>query len=334
MEKAAAVTGEVDLVIPKDVIEALAAARRLVVAGHVNPDLDSLGSMLALARAVPTEAVAVTFVARPTGRKLGFMLDLAGVAVADEQTLRDADAIAVVDTGAVVRAAVPGDWATLSAGKCVVNIDHHVSNGRFGTVNWVVDHASSTSELICQLILAARWKLDAKSASLLYAGIHADTAGFSLPTVRAETFDAGAALLRAGADIEHISSRLWRSQGHHEFDLLRTVYHNMTIAAAGQIAYSTLSHDEIIAAGCTSDDIDEQVMILSSLAGVRMALLFSEAVPGIVRINLRGNGHEVLSIAQALGGGGHRFSAGVRIRDTMESAVSRVLRKAQRQLAG
>ena len=318
---------------PRELIDTLQSAKRLVVAGHVTPDIDALGAMLALARAVPLPDAAVAMPDAPTSPKLRFMLEISGdMSVADAARVAEADVVAVVDTAAANRVHVEGKWEAI-ADRLIVNIDHHITNTDFGRLNWVVDNASSTCELILRLIIAAGWPLDSATASLLYAGIHADTGGFSLPNATAETFDAAAALLRAGADIGRIGERLCRSQEPHEFDLIRTVYRNTRLAADGRIAYSTLSYEEIVTGGGSAEDIDEQVSIPRSLSGIKVAMLFSEGVPGVVRINFRGEeGTPVLELAQKLGGGGHTFSAGVRVRGEMSAVVSRVLAEAASSL--
>jgi phosphoesterase RecJ-like protein len=314
---------------PAELIDALQAAARPVVVGHVTPDVDAIGSMLGLARALPSGEARVALPGIPVSQKLRFMLELAGDPdLADAQRIADADIIAVVDTAGTNRVHVPGKWEAI-ADKFVVNIDHHITNPDFGRINWVVDNASSTCELICRLIQTAGWKLDEITASLLYAGIHSDTGGFSLPNSTAEAHEAAGVLVRAGADVERVGVRLCRSQEQHEFDLMRTVYHNTRLAGAGRIAYSTLTHDEIKTTGCTPEDIDDQVSIPRSLSRIQIAMLFSEAERGVIRINFRGEGGTpVIALAEKLGGGGHTFSAGARIRGQMELVVERVLGEA------
>lgn len=313
---------------PSELIEVLSNAKRPLVVGHVTPDADAIASMLSLARVLPSQAARVALERGKVAQKLRFMVEMGQVPSADAAEIADADLVAVVDTASTNRVNVEGKWEAI-AGKFVVNIDHHITNPDFGRINWVVDSASSTSELIYRLITTAGWPLDATTASLLYAGIHSDTGGFSLPNTTADALEVAAALVRGGADIDMLGARLCRSQRRSEFDLIRVVYHNTRLAADGQIAYSTLSHQEIVSSGCTAEDIDDQVSIPRSLSGVRIAMLFSEGEPGVIRINFRGeNGTPVLPLAQKLGGGGHTFSAGARIRDAMERVVERVLGEA------
>lgn len=313
---------------PSELITALNGAQAPVIAGHMNPDVDALGAMLALARVLPAPDKAVTLPGKHLSRRLRFMLDWGKGPLADAARVARADVLVTVDAAGPNRVGVPGEWASVED-KFVVNIDHHVTNPDFGRINWVVDSASSSCELIYRLIVAAGWPLDGVTASLLYAGIHADTCGFTLPTASAATFEAMAGLVRAGADIEQVGARLYRSHHPHEFDLLRTVYHNTRLVGDGRIAYSTLTLGEIQAAGCTPGDIDDQVSIPRSLSGIRIAMLLSEAEPGLVRVNLRGEEDtEVLPLAVGLGGGGHAYSAGVRVRGTMDEVVARVLGQA------
>lgn len=315
---------------PTEVIDALASARKPVALGHVTPDVDALGCMLAMARSMPCPDAAVGFAGVTASTKLRFLRELAGpVAIADTQRIADADLIIVLDTAVTKRIHIDGGWDQV-ADKTIVNIDHHISNTDFGTYNWVVDNASSTSEMVYNLIVQAGWPLDDITASMLYAGIYADTAGFTLPNATAEAFEVAAELVRAGADIEKLGARLYRSQAPHEFELIRRVYHNTHTAGDGRIAYSTLNYDEITGIGCTWEDIDDQVSIPRSLSGIRMAILLTEGEPGVVRINLRGeNGTPVLEMAQKLGGGGHTYSAGVRMRGPFDDVVRRVLAEAE-----
>lgn len=319
--------------VPAELIEILAVAERPLLLGHVNPDIDALGSMLALGMAMPASDVAISLTDSPVNQKLRFLRELgSAIPVADAARVALADVVVCLDTASPKRVAVVGGWESV-AEKPLVNIDHHITNTDYGRFNWVIDNASSTSEVVHRLIAAAGWPLSPAGATLLFAGMYADTGGFSLPTARAETFETAGCLIRAGANVEQVGVRLCRSQEPHEFDLIRAVYHHTHLAAGGRIAYSTLTHAQITEAGCTSQDIDDQVSIPRSLLGVRIAILFSEGEPGVVRINLRGEeGMAVLPLAERFGGGGHVHSAGVRMRGRMDEVVQRVLTEAERCL--
>jgi phosphoesterase RecJ-like protein len=223
------------------------------------------------------------------------------------------------------------DW---SHGRPLVNIDHHATNTRFGDVNWVVDDAGSTCELVYELLRRAERPIDPPTPSLLYAGIQTDTLGFSLPTTRAAAMRACADLVERGADVGFLGDRLCRSQTKSEFELLRIVYDNTRLLADGRLAYSTAGHDEIQRAGCSAADIDEQINVPRSLQGVQLALLFSEGNRGKTRINLRGSGPvSVVELAAEFKGGGHHQSAGAILDCGLSEALERVLPRAVEHLA-
>jgi len=212
----------------------------------------------------------------------------------------------------------------------IVNIDHHATNTRFGRWNWVEPDASSVSELIYLLIRALGCQITPTIATLLYAGIYSDTQGFSLANTTARSLHVAHQLALAGADIVHTCERLDRSRSRGEFELLKLVYRNTRISDDGRLAWSTASYDEIAATGCQANDIDDQVEIVRSIEGVRVAILFSEGHRGRVRMNFRSErGVSALELARQFGGGGHHASAGAILDGTLEEVTSRVLPVAQ-----
>lgn len=307
--------------------------------GHVTPDADSLGACMGMAAACRENGVPAA-VGLPDGcvaERLGFMLAL------DVQTPRVAevaadgpyDAAVVIDAASEKRINC-GPRITMPGGAAAFNIDHHITNTDFARHNWVDPHASSSCEMIARLINELRWPISPTAASLLYAGLHGDTGGFSLPSTTADALQVAAELVRAGADVSHIGEQLCRSQDRHDFELLRRVYDHTTVTADGRIAYSYLSNQDIVESGCKAEDIDDQVSIPRALKGVAIAMLFSEGERGTVRINLRGEGRTtVVELAQRFGGGGHAQSAGVRVRNKpLQEVIQTVVAAAEEQLRG
>ncbi|HVP09659.1 MAG TPA: bifunctional oligoribonuclease/PAP phosphatase NrnA [Phycisphaerae bacterium] len=322
---------------PAEFVETLRDVRRPLIVAHVTPDADAVGGMLGMATAMREHGIEAV-VGLPTATlasKLRFMVDLVPQTPLAEQWSADGryDSAIVLDTASEKRINIrpPLD---LAGPLPIFNIDHHITNTDFGTHNWVVPHATSTSEMVARLIVGMGWPLSTAVASLLYAGIHGDTAGFSLPSTSADSLRIAAGLVQAGADVGHIGEQLCRSQNRSDFELLRRVYDHTKVVEDGLIAYSHLSHQDIAGAGCKADDIDDQVSIPRALKGVRIALLFSEGEPGVIRVNLRGEGRvTVVEIAKKFGGGGHAQAAGIRFYDkTMDEAIREVIATASEKL--
>ncbi len=323
--------------VPAELIRTLTSWKRTVVITHVTPDADALASMFALARACHDEAGHSATVSLPEhslSQRLAFLHEWARLPVTELADFAGADGFAVVDTAKKprcnIRKDLPTDW---DAGRALLNIDHHASNTRFGAINWIVPEASSSAELVYHLLRAWGRPIDPLVASLLYAGIHSDTAGFSLPNTSRSALAAAAEMVQAGANVAELGERLCRSQRLSEFKLLRTIYANTKLAAGGRIAYSTADYQEIADAGCTAADIDEQVSVPRALHGTRLAMLFTEGVRGKTRINFRGDsGVTVLELAGTFGGGGHETAAGAILPGTPGEVVARVLPEAERYL--
>lgn len=267
--------------------------------------------------------------------KLQFLFDLvpAVACAADWHAARAHDAVIVLDTAAAKRIGV-SPMPDLRAELPVVNIDHHLTNDRYGRHNWVDPQATSTCEMIARLLPQLGRPFTPPIATLLYGGIHNDTLGFSLPTTTARSLAIAAELVSKGADAGLIGERLSRTQARSEFELLRRVYDHTRVTPEGIVAYSYVTYADVTECGCSPEDIDNQVSVPRSLAGVRIALFFSEGEPGVIRVNLRGEGDvSVIEVARHFGGGGHRQSAGIRFLDrTLEQAITDVVAAAKEHL--
>lgn len=322
---------------PDEVLSAITGLNRIITVSHVVPDADALGSMYAVAAALGGGGcrVAVSLPEGSLSQRLRFLTELAAVPVAMPADFESADGFIVLDTAKASRCNVGAalkdtDW---SAGRPVVNIDHHDTNTRFGTANWVVGGASSTCELAYKLLMALTRPISPPVASLLYAGIQTDTLGFSLPSTTPSALKAASELVALGADVGTLGERLARSLAASEFALLRVIYDNTRVLADGRLAYSSASFKEIQSAGCTAADIDDQINVPRSLDGVELALLFTEGRQGKTRINFRGSGSvTVTDLAAAFGGGGHAQASGAVLDCGLREAIDRVIPSAELHL--
>jgi phosphoesterase RecJ-like protein len=242
--------------------------------------------------------------------------------------------VVVLDTSAKSRLNIFCGYDGL-ADKPMVNIDHHVTNERFARWNYVDAHASSTSEVVFEALERLGWPIAPTVATMLYAGIHGDTGGFSFPNTTLHSLEVASKLAGMGAKIHEVCQRIHRSQTRGEFSLLRLIYDNARLSEDGRVAWSTADHAEIVSTGCNHTDIDEQVSVPRSLEGAEIALLFTEGLPGSVRINFRGEGEvDVLTLAKEFAGGGHRNSAGTIVRHRpMPEVVENVVARAVQYLA-
>jgi len=313
--------------VPSDVVAATCSASRIALIGHVTPDADCLGALGALYLALRQMGKSA-YVAMPDGsvaRRLQFLVERAGWKPATRDELAGCELAIVLDTAKDRRVNVDGKLDALP-GVPVLNIDHHDSNTRFGRWNWVEGDRSSSCEMVYELLRTLGCPITPVIATLLYAGIHNDTQGFSLTNTTPRSLEAAHDLAQAGADLVDVCERLNRSRSRSEFDLLKVVYANTKLSPDGKLAWSTADFDEIRRAGCTANDVDDQVEVVRSIEGVKLAIFFSEGNRGKVRMNFRGErGCPVLALAQQFGGGGHEQAAGAILDGTIREIVERVL---------
>ncbi len=316
----------------EEAAERIAASRCPLLVGHVRADLDCVGSLSALALALQGADRQPTIAIQPAlvPPRLLRLYEWSGVSPVERPDVAAHDLVIALDTAITSRLNVACGIEGLSD-RPIVTIDHHETNEHFGRWNHVDARASSTCELVYGVLQHLDWPITPMIATLLYAGIHGDTDGFSLPNTTPRSLRVASALADTGARIVEVCERAHRSKTRGEFELLRLIYRNTRASKDGRVAWSTASHEEILAAGCNHADIDDQVSVPRLLEGAEIAILFSEGLPGSVRINIRGEGGvAVLPLAKEFGGGGHRNSAGTSIKnrpfaEVVEEVVGRAV---------
>ena len=320
--------------VPAEVDVALQAASRILLVGHVTPDADCLGSMGAFKTALELRGKAC-FASLPAGsvnRRLAFLTEMAGMAPATDAEMKSCDLVLAVDTAKARRVNLDGKLDAFPDVP-VLNIDHHATNVGYGSANWVDGGRSSTAEMVYEVLRSLDCEITPTIATQLYAGIHTDTHGFSLPNTTERSLEVAAELARTDIDIANLCERLHRSVSTGEFQLLRVFYDNTCVTDDGHLAWSTADYDEIHDAGCSAEDIDDQVNVPRSIQGIRVAILFTEGKRGKIRMNFRGErGAGILELAQSFGGGGHRAAAGAILDGTIEEVSQRVLADARQYI--
>ena len=322
--------------VPVEVCDALRAAHQIALISHVTPDADALASLGAMWLALP-ELGKHPHLVLPAGtvsRQLQYLVRYAGLQPATCDDLHDCDLIVALDTAKERRLNAEDHLVALTSIP-ILNIDHHATNPCFGRWNWIVGDASSTSELVYELLRALGCQITPTIATLLYAGIHTDTQGFSLANTTPRSLRTGCDLALAGARVVEVCERIHRSLSRGEFELLSIVHRNTRVSDDGLLSWSTITNAEFAATGCAASDIDAQVEIPRCIEGIAVAILFSEGEPGKVRMNFRGErGVSVLDLATQFGGGGHSASAGARLSGTMDEITERVLPAARKFVGG
>ncbi len=324
----------------RDVLDTILASKRAVVLSHTNPDADAYGSSCGLAAGLRQLGVSVAVY-----NESGFIPRYSVIPGAREvekgtpPPLGEDEILLVCDCGALERV---GDTLIpyVQAATRVINIDHHNSNTNFGHLNFVVDGASSTSELVFDLLKAAEQQLgragviNAQAAACLLAGIIGDTGSFRYPSTTPKTFRTAAELMERGARPDLLTQELFANHSLAAVRLQAEALTNISILNGGAFAEVTVTQEMLKRLGADLLDADSLAERARDIEGVRVAALFKQDVD-MWRVSLRSRlgAVDVAAVAQAFGGGGHKPAAAFRWRKDFESLKQQLRQKVSEALA-
>ncbi|HUJ91668.1 MAG TPA: bifunctional oligoribonuclease/PAP phosphatase NrnA [Gaiellaceae bacterium] len=304
------------------IAEALREHDRYLVVTHENPDGDALGSLLATTlalRALGKDTLMFLAGDAPLPREYESMqLDGLLRALPDDTEER---VLVAVDCAKADR--IGPDPAPVERAGFVVNIDHHHDNTRFGDVNLVVADASSTGEVLRDVIGELGVELTPEIAEPLYIALVTDTGRFQYTNTTPKTLRLAAELVEAGADIHAVFQQVYESVEFAKLPLLGRALEHARVLEGGRIVVSYLVLSDFVEVGAPESYSEGIIDYLRAVEGCELAVLIREPPRDDVparRVSLRASVDEldVSAIAREFGGGGHRQAAGFSSDATIE----------------
>jgi phosphoesterase RecJ-like protein len=296
------------------VANAIRSHDRFLVTTHENPDGDALGSLLATKLALDAlgkDVVMYLAGETPLPREYAWMpLEDLRRAVPEDAGQR---VLLALDCANESR--LGPDPEVLASAPLVVNVDHHHDNTRFGGVNLVVAEASSTGEIVRDLLAELGVELTPDIAEALYIALVTDTGRFQYTNTTPKALRLAAELVEAGADVHKIFQDVYESVQFAKLKLLARALERAQIYEGGGLVVSYLLRDDFAEVGAAEPYSEGIIDYLRAVEGADMAALIREPPRGDAsrRISLRASADEidVSKIARASGhGGGHRQAAG------------------------
>ncbi|WP_428048594.1 DHH family phosphoesterase [Candidatus Avelusimicrobium caledoniensis] len=306
--------------------KAIHNGRKFFIAGHLNPDGDSLGCTLAVTSLLTRLGKTVYAYAAPAiGNDLKFLPGLNQVHVNELPQNPDFDTVLLLECSDRQRG---GDLEhILSAAKTLINIDHHLVSDAYGHVNHIDSGASSTAEIIFQLYEASEDNLlpTPDEATCLYTGLVTDTGRFVHSNATAEALRVASALVALGADIGQINQVIYFTKSYIELKLLGRALEKMEMRFDNKYSQIILTKRDFETFGATPAQTQGIVSQPTMIPGVEVSALIKEE-PDKVSVNLRSRGNaDVSRIAQQFGGGGHARAAGFKVTDKTITEVTDAL---------
>ena len=319
--------------VPDEVVDLLRSGRRVLTICHENPEADALGSALATALIVEANGgLATPVCADPMPPMYEFLPGMDRFRQSPDPSI-DYDLLVVGDCAELERIGpVLESHRELFSRVPILDIDHHLSNPRFGAGDWIDAGSSATCEMVT--LLACRMGVpltagDGMLAAALTAGIVMDTANFQHPNTTPRTLAVAAALREAGAPLSEIARRLYRTKPATQLVLFGRVLARLESQCVGRVVWSTLEQADMAAAGATPEQSEGLIDLLSQAENAEVAILFKEAGASTrISVRTRTGGVDATVLTGSFGGGGHARAAGATLNVPVAEARPIVLARA------
>lgn len=316
----------------KKIIQTIKKHKTFLISAHVNPDPDALCSEIALAiylRSLGKTADIVNEEAIPGRFK--FLPHSNWVKRYSDKKHASYDVAIILDCGDLSR--VGKVQKLISPQTIVINIDHHITNDYFGRIHCVVHKASSTAEILFELLSAAKFKLTDNAAMHLYTGIMTDTGSFRYENTSPRTFEIAAQLKRYGFSADKIYRQIYESIPANDIKEFTKIIKQFHSEFDGRAAYVYLQKDVLSKFSQEFDLRDTIFKFLRAIKGVDVIVIFTEVAKNKTRINFRSFGKvDVAKIAHSFNGGGHKNASGGLIAKNMKDAQKVVLKAIKKVL--
>jgi phosphoesterase RecJ-like protein len=303
------------------IVSHLKAGNRFLVSSHQRPDGDAIGSAVGMAlalRAMGKQADVVMDAVPPHYLRPFPSVDAIRVTSSvDEST----DGSLIMECSSIDRTGVSG----LDRSP-VLNIDHHVGNTLYGSINWIDESAAACTELVFTLISRLGIELAPDIATHIYLGLLTDTGSFHFSHITARSFEIARRCVEAGANPQWIARTHYDSSTLGRVRIFGQVLNDMRLDASGRVALLTITRAALASAGATLEDTEGIINFPLSVKDVHAVAFFKDADHGQWRVSLRSKGPvDVGAIARSFGGGGHANAAGCTVQGELHAWQERFL---------
>lgn len=310
----------------EEIAAALAPAKSVLVVSHLRPDGDALGSTIAFAIWLESLGKEVTaWNESGLAPKFRYLPRWELLEIPTPQA-RTFDAIVALDCSSRKRLGSVLDGVEIP--PVFVNIDHHVSNERYGTLNHVDSSSPATGEIVYEFLETCGARITSDIAVNLFAAISTDTGSFQYSNTTARTFAVASGLVEAGVNVGELSRAIYDTQPRRHLELMRHALNNAEFFCDDRVACTTLTRADAERLGIQPEDTEGIIDHLRSVDTVLAAVFFEEIEDGRVRVSSRSKDVrvDVCKVCGEFGGGGHPLASGARIRGSIEDVKRNFLK--------
>jgi len=308
-----------------EIAEVLRGRNRFVVMSHVRPDGDALGCTLAMALCL--KQLGKDVVAWNEDGMLEKFRYLPGAELIQLPPAAPQPFEVAIVLDNAVRNRAGRCVEAVAPGALWINVDHHITNDRYGDLIHIDSTAPATGQILFELFRASDLPITSAMADNLFVAISTDTGSFQYPNTTARTYEIGAALVRLGVNVGDLSQKMYESYPRRRLELLREMLNVLRFTSGDRVASFALTAQTAQRLGVLPEDNEGLIDYIRAVQGVIVAAFFEELGDGRVRISLRSKSPkaDVSKVCGQFGGGGHTLAAGARVPGTLSEVQEKVL---------
>lgn len=296
----------------KEAIRIISISRDIIIAGHINPDGDSIGSLLSLGLGIKQLGKNVQMLSAGGVPKKYRVLPGAGEIIRNSD--KAADLAIAVDCS--TKELLGKTFTLFKKCRYILEIDHHSVRDPFGDISLVKTQAAAVGELVYSLLKRLRVAMTRDIAQNILTSIIVETNSFRLPNVQPFTFEVCAKLLKTGLDFHKLSETIYWSRGKESSVITGLILSKCKFLSQDRIVWSFLTRKDLKVIKANYEDTEAIANEMLAIKSVEVALLFREIGEDLLKVHLRSKGKvDVALFAQKYGGGGHADAAACVVRD-------------------
>jgi len=303
-------------ILPESLLKTVRTKGSIVLATHLNPDGDALGSLFGLANILESMGKKVfRYLEKPVSPLYGFIPGIRHAETDLEKMLsfvrQAGDDILCISLDCGDRQRLGKYGPELLNIRPFAVIDHHKGNNGFGDLSWIDPLRSSTGEMIFDLATALDCSISKEAAVALFTAIVTDTGSFRYESTSAHTFDVARQLVDLGVSPDMVSRNIYDNFSVARLHLMQKVLATLEVLHEDRIAVIRVTQDMLAQTGCKMEDTENFINLPRAVTSVEVAVFLKELPENKVGVSMRAKETcDVAEIASRFGGGGHRKAAG------------------------
>ena len=308
------------------IIQQLKKSRRVLLATHIHPDGDAIGSLLALGLALEEGLKKKVQLYNESVLPAVYHFLPSTHRIKNEPgDIKAYDTAVILDCSDLQRVGKAAE--AISRIPTVINVDHHATNTRFGNYQLIDPRASATTEILHRLLREMEMPITCAMAYAIYTGIMADTGSFRFSNTTPEAFKICHEMVCQGADPHKVAHHVYETTSLKRIKLLNMLYDTIEVSENGRLSIMTLTQNMLHATGTSITDVNGLINYARRIENVKVAALLYERASSrqmqrqrssVFHVSLRSDGSvDVANLAAVFGGGGHRSAAGFDVHSSL-----------------